>query len=462
MNDDVFTGDLDLASVQTRAQLASLLRTVHVRADRPSLRVLEAKTRRDPAPLSKTAVSEMLKGARFPRKAVMVSFLRACGVSEEMIEPWRRGWERLAVAGQDQGYSQVADERDRGPAGAAQAADPPRADHPGEPSLSAAREDVPRAGTAALPGPEVEEPRDPGSHRVSARAAPGPLARRRELGALLRDLRSRAGLTIEQVAESLLCSPSKVSRMETGFRSGTLRDIRDLCDLYKVRDSSQREYLMELAREGKRQGWWQSHDLPFGFGTYVGLEADATSIRSYNAVILPGLLQTEDYARAVLKGARGSTSEWIEELVAVRLRRQGILSQDFPTQLYAVIDEAALRRVVGSPEVMKAQLAHMLEQASLANIVVQVIPYSAGAYEGVDSSFSILELPVPMHEIAYAEGIFGFIYLERPQDVERCQRVFLDMQAVALSARESVALISEISVELTGKNRRSPAAARRL
>jgi transcriptional regulator with XRE-family HTH domain len=354
MIDDLFTGDLDAASVQTRSQLAELLRTVHVMADRPSLRVLEARTRLYPAPLSKTAVSGMLKGVRFPRNAAMISFLRACGVSEEMIEPWRRGWERLAVATRDEDSRLPVDVQDRSPAVATQPARPSRRDQTDESSLPVAREES-KAGAAAASEPEAEGSRDPGVRRLPAKGVPGPLARRRELGARLRDLRFRAGLTIEQVAESLLCSPSKVSRMETGFRSGTLRDIRDLCDFYQVSDSGQREYLMELAREGRRQGWWQSHDLPFGFGNYVGLEADATFIHSYNATVVPGLLKTQDYARAVLKEVPDCPSEWVEEQVIVRLRRQQILTQEFSAHLHAIMDEAALRRVVAGPAVMKAR-----------------------------------------------------------------------------------------------------------
>ena len=450
MSDDLFTGDLDAASVQTRGQLAALLRTVHVRADRPSLRVLEARTRHEPAPLSKTAVSEMLKGARFPRKAVMVSFLRACGVPEEMMEPWRRGWERLAVAEGGEDSRQFPHERDHRPPGTDKASTSRLRDGAGDPLPSVAYGGVSQVGMGAPPEPGAEGARDLADHRVPARAAPGPLARRRELGGLLRALRSRAGLTIEQVAESLLCSPSKVSRMETGFRSGTLRDIRDLCDLYQVHDSSRREYLMELAREGKRQGWWQSHDLPFGFSTYVGLEADSVSIRSYNSMLVPGLVQTEDYARAVLmiNLSQGYTSDWVEEQLAVRLRRQLILSQDFPPQIHAVIDEAALHRTIGSTAVMKAQLNHMIELSRLPNIVIQVIPYGAGAYAALDSSFAILEFPAPMHRIVYAEGIFGFIYLERPHDVERCQLAFRDTQEIALSAYESIGLIIQMSAEL--------------
>jgi Domain of unknown function (DUF5753) len=197
-------------------------------------------------------------------------------------------------------------------------------------------------------------------------------------------------------------------------------------------------------------GWWQSHDVPFGFSTYIGLEADATFIYSYNTTIVPGLLQTEDYARVVVKPGipPGYASQWVEEQVTVRLRRQRILSQDFPARLHALMDEAALRRAIGSPAVMKAQLDHILDQSRLPNITVQVIPYRAGVYAALDNSFSILEFPAPMHEMAYTEGIFGFVYLERPQDVERYQRTFRDTQAVALSNHESAELIAQMSADL--------------
>lgn len=449
VSDNLFTGDLDVASVQTRGQFAALLRTVHVRADKPSLRALEARTRHGAAPLSKSAVSQMLNGVRFPRKAVMISFLRACGVPEEMMEPWRRGWERLAEAEQDGvARHQPVGERDRDPATAFRAAQrlpDVRADAPLTPS---ADKSLPLAGLAASQESEPKGPPGAAEHRGTL----GPLARRRELGALLRDLRSQSGLTIDQVAESLMCSPSKVSRMETGFRSGTLRDIRDLCDLYRVDDGRQREYLMELAREGKRPGWWQSHDVPFGFGTYIGLEADATFIRSYNTTMVPGLLQTEDYARALLREGYGPDydSERVEELVTVRLRRQRVLSQEFPLQLHVLMDEAALHRAIGGPAVMKVQLDHILRQATLSNITVQVIPYRRGFYWALDNSFCILEFPQPMHEIAYAEGIFGFVFLERQQDVDRCLRIFHDTQEIALSSPESLELIAQISVRLSG------------
>src|ERR1700761_1093600 len=148
-----------------------------------------------------------------------------------------------------------------------------------------------------------------------------PTVRRRELGALLRALRTRQGLTVEQVAGELLCSPSKVSRMETGQRGATLRDIRDLCDLYRVTAAAERERLMELAREGKQQGWWQSFGLDFA--TYVGLEAAAVAISCYMSSVVPGILQTSEYARAMHEaGHQDYSDEKISEHVEVRMRRQ--------------------------------------------------------------------------------------------------------------------------------------------
>jgi transcriptional regulator with XRE-family HTH domain len=439
----LFTEDIGISSAQTRGDLATLLRVVHVRADRPSLRTLEVRTRHYQTPLSKTVVSEMLKGTRFPRKAVMSSFLRACGVPEEAMEPWRRTWERVAASEQGITSHLVTAEPDSQPRPALlQAGHDTAGALVGEP-LELARPDYELAADAIEP--LEEEPAEPPgvtSTQGQAKAAPGPLMRRRELSALLRQLRFNAGLTVEQVAERLLCSPSKVSRMETGFRTGTMRDIRDLCDLYGVTDRAQRDYLMELVRESRRQGWWQSYDVPFG--TYIGLESDATSISVFHPTVIPGLLQTADYARAIMAG--GSLSpEAIEQHVAVRLRRQELLDRDNPPELHVVVDEAALRRRIGSPSIMRAQLDHIIGKSGLPNVSVQVIPYVHGAYKAMDSSFSILEFPNQMTGIVYVEGLLGFVYLEREQDLGRYREAFVDAQSAAIGDRESIELITRIS-----------------
>jgi transcriptional regulator with XRE-family HTH domain len=429
VTDDLFTEDLDIASVQTRAALAAMLRTIHIRADRPSLRVLEARTRHDVTPLSKTVVSEMLKGTRFPRKAVMVSFLRTCGVPENMVEPWLRTWERIAASEQDPASYRTATVPDRVTSRFTIPAD--------------TRHEAPAASQE--PGPQGLD--DTADGEIPPGRARGPVIRRRELGALLRGLRVAAGMTIEQVAIGLLCSPSKVSRMETGYRSVTLRDVRDLCDLYQVTDAVQRDHLMELAREGRRQGWWQSYDLPFG--TFVGLEADATSISTYHGSLVPGLLQTADYARAIMKGVFGVDTESIERHLTVRLTRQRLLTQDSPLQLHVIMDEAVLHRIIGQPAVMKAQLDHIIEKSSLPNVTIQVMPYDAGVFTALDNSFTILDFPGVIPGITYIEGLFGFIYLERVQDVDRYRRAFHDMEPMAANDQRSIDLIAGRSRELS-------------
>jgi transcriptional regulator with XRE-family HTH domain len=447
VNEELFTGDLDIRSAQTRGQLAALLRTIHLRADRPSLRTLEARTRHHNVPLSKTVVSEMLKGTRFPRKAVMISFLHACGVPEDRMEPWRRAWERIAADEQDQSESAarwapaMQDQRASGSVCEVPSA---IAEQAGGGEMPITRADG-LGGTATAASAELgaDEPQDPVSRTDPGRGVPGPMVRRRELAAVLRALRVSAGMTIEQVADRLLCSPSKVSRMETGFRTVTMRDVRDLCDLYRVADSQRRD-LMELAREGRKPGWWQSYDLHYA--TFLGLEADATSIDNFEVSVFPGLLQTADYARAIIeKMSLHPSPEKIDKGVAARLKRQQLLIQDNPPPLRVIVDESALRRIIGSPSVMKAQLDHIIKISSLPNVSVQVIPYDTGAYPALDSCFTILEFASPVPGVIYVEGLIGLIYLERPQDVERYQRIFRDMHSIAATEQESITLIAEAS-----------------
>ncbi len=273
-----------------------------------------------------------------------------------------------------------------------------------------------------------------------------PTVRRRELGALLRALRNDKGLTVEQVATGLLCSPSKVSRMETGHGAATPRDIRDLCDLYQVTDQAERDRMMKLAHEGKQHGWWQGYDLPYS--TYVGLEADAVATKYYQSTIVPGLLQTADYARAMhevvipkLAPAR------IDELVEVRMTRQRRLTQDPLLNTWAVVDEAALRRVVGGAAVMRAQLAWLIEMSRRPNVTMQVISYAAGAHPAMDSTFRILEFTGAVPAVVYVEGLIGWIYLDRHADISRYQEIFQSLCLAALSPQDSVELITRINAE---------------
>jgi len=273
-----------------------------------------------------------------------------------------------------------------------------------------------------------------------------PTVRRRELGALLRALRNARGMTVEQVAAELLCSPSKVSRMETGQRGATARDIRDLCDLYGVSDPAERERLATLAAEGKKQGWWQSYELVDDFTTYVGLEQAALSMKHFSCLTVNGLVQTPAYARAMhVVGFEDFTSARIEELLEVRMRRQQLLDRQPPLQLHLVFDEAMLHRVVGGPAVMTEQLEHLVGLARSTNITIQVIPSSYGAHPAMDSNFTILEFDQSAPNVVYVEGLVGWVYLERQQDLDRYNLVFERLSSMALNSKDSIKLIAGIA-----------------
>jgi transcriptional regulator with XRE-family HTH domain len=273
-----------------------------------------------------------------------------------------------------------------------------------------------------------------------------PTVRRRELGALLRKLRTEKGLTVEQAADQLMFSMSKLSRMETGHGAPSRRDIRDLCALYEVTDEAERKRMMNLAVEGRQAGWWQSYDLN-QFADYVGLEADAVSVKNYQSILVPGLLQTPDYARAVNEAVIPQPDpERLEEQTEVRLRRQDRLTQDPPLRFGAILDEAALHRVIGGPAVMEAQLRHLTELSKLPNVTLQVIPFSAGGHPAMDSTFNVLEFADAVPGVVYVEGLVGWVYMKRSRDVERYVGVFERLCHMALPPRESVELIEKAAV----------------
>jgi transcriptional regulator with XRE-family HTH domain len=272
-----------------------------------------------------------------------------------------------------------------------------------------------------------------------------PTVRRRELGALLRALRNEQGLTVEQVAASLMCSPSKVSRMETGHGAATPRDIRDLCNLYDVTAQAERDRLMKLAAEGKQQGWWHSYDLTYE--TYVGLEAEAVSIGEFKSATVPGLLQTPDYARAGHLGTMPRLgADQIEMQIEAKLTRQQILTRDSPPHFAAVLDEAVLHRMVGGRSVMAEQLTKMLDMSVRPNITVQILPYTLGAHPAMESNFTIIELPNSTPGVVFVEGLIGSTYLERDDDLRRYQEVFAQLQSIALNPKESVEVIANTAL----------------
>jgi transcriptional regulator with XRE-family HTH domain len=270
-----------------------------------------------------------------------------------------------------------------------------------------------------------------------------PTVRRRELGALLRKLRLEKGFTVEQAAERLMFSMSKLSRMETGHGVATPRDIRDLCGLYGVADEAERDHMLKLAAEGKQQAWWQSYDL--GYATYVGLEAEAVAISAFQSSAIHGLLHTADYARAGHEVAMPRlSSDQIEMQIEAKLTRQRILTRDNPPRFAVVLDEAALRRLAGGRRVMLAQLRKILDMSALPNVMVQVLPFELGAHPALESNFTILELPDQAPDVVFVEGLIGSTYLERADDLNRYRKIFHKLQSMALNPKDTTELIAKI------------------
>jgi transcriptional regulator with XRE-family HTH domain len=266
-----------------------------------------------------------------------------------------------------------------------------------------------------------------------------PTVRRRRLGQELRRLRELKGMTAEEVAERLLVSQSKISRLENGRRSISQRDVRDLCGVYEVEDQRVVESLMEMARDSRQQGWWHAFgDIPYS--VYIGLETDAESLRVYEPQIITGLLQTRSYAEALIQGALPETSPTdIDKRVQVRMRRQErIAAENNPLRLWVVLDEAALRRVVGDNLVMREQLEHLTEMSQLPHVTVQVLPFEGGAHPGLNGQYAILEFAdAADSSVVYLEGVTSDLYLEKAHDVQKYAVMYEHLRAQALNVDQS-------------------------
>jgi transcriptional regulator with XRE-family HTH domain len=272
-----------------------------------------------------------------------------------------------------------------------------------------------------------------------------PTARQRELGARLRALRNDHDMTVEEVAEKLLCSATKISRLETGARRPSLRDVRDLCELYEVGESASAE-LMRLAREARAAGWWTQYD-DLNLDPLIGLEEAATDITCYSMNYIPGLLQTEEYAQGIIKTiAPKMDPQIVAQRVEARMRRQQVLAKDGPPRYQVLLDESVLRRGVGGPVVMAAQLDRVLAAVARKNAVVQVIPFDAGAYVAADGYFVLLEFAEErdLWPVVFIEGLAGNQYLERKVDIARFRETIDYLRARALSSAESVKLMTKV------------------
>jgi transcriptional regulator with XRE-family HTH domain len=281
----------------------------------------------------------------------------------------------------------------------------------------------------------------------------GPTVRRRRLGTELRRLREGQSIKLEEVAEKLGLAASTLSRIETGKAPTRSAYLAAMFDLYGVSDPSQRQILTEMAREGHRKGWWAAYEdlLPTGFGIFVGLEAEASSLRAFESLVVHGLLQTEEYARAVMTTVRRKLShDEIEKLVAMRMQRQEVLLRADPLELWLIIDEAVVRRTMGPPELMRRQLDHLADASRWPNVTLQVLPFTSGPHPSLNGPFCIIEFPERFDpDVVYTESVGGHTYLERDKDVRMCTESFDLLRAAALSPADSTDLISDLASQTT-------------
>lgn len=285
-------------------------------------------------------------------------------------------------------------------------------------------------------------------------APEGPTVRRRRLASEMRKCREKAGMTQEQVAKHFEWSAAKVTRMETARVGITTRDVKDLLTLYGVDDDSYREALIALSRKSRERTWVTGY-RDILRGSYVSLEAEAASVRWWEPTIITGLLQTEDYARALITAYHPPEERRdVERYVQLRMARQTRLTDDDPLYLSAVIDESAFYRVIGGSEVMRAQLQRLQQVVDMDNVILQVLPREAGAHAMLGGQVAIVEFPEATHlDVVYMEGIASDDFIEQPNDIARWKREYDRVRAMALSADDSQALIGK-AIRALGSRRR--------
>ncbi|MEU5463947.1 helix-turn-helix domain-containing protein [Streptomyces althioticus] len=278
--------------------------------------------------------------------------------------------------------------------------------------------------------------------------AGSPTARRRRLSIELKKLRERSALTCAQVGQALDWSGSKVNRMETGSGRVQPSDVDALCRFYGTSDEL-REFLKSLAREAKTRGWWQVHGagVPEWFNIYIGLEQDASTLRQYQCEVLPGLMQTEAYARELHTTGAHMSAEDIDRAVRVRLERQEMLTRPDAPEAWFVVNEGAVRNVIGDREVMRDQLEKVLEATALPSVTLQVLPFDSGTYPAT-GSFTMLGFPAPEDpDLVYRDGITDAVYLEGEHHVREYTRAFDGLRAAALSPQRSARLVQSVVKE---------------
>jgi hypothetical protein len=279
----------------------------------------------------------------------------------------------------------------------------------------------------------------------------GPTVLRMMLGSQLHRLREAAGVTPDRAGYEIRASRSKISRMENGHVSFKERDVADLLSLYGITDEQVRAGMLSLARQANAPGWWSKYGdvLADWFGAYLGLEAAASVIRSFELQFVHGLFQTEDYARAVTRlGYRAVPAEEIERRVSLRLKRQDLLTRPEPPQVWAVLDEGALRRPVGSRTVMRAQMNRLIEVAALRHVTIQVVPFARGGHAAAGGSFTILRFgEADLPDVVYIEQLTSALYLDKRDDVDHYMEVMNHLSDQALTPAQTARFLAEIAWE---------------
>lgn len=280
----------------------------------------------------------------------------------------------------------------------------------------------------------------------------GPTVSRMLVGAELRRLREARGISREDAGNSIRASHSKISRLELGRTGFKRRDVADLLSLYGVTDDGERATLLSLAEQAGMPGWWHTYGdvVPAWFDAYLGLEQAACVIRGYEVQFVPGLLQTEDYARAVIRlGPGDSTEEQVERRVALRIRRQRLLHQADPPKLWIVIDEAALRRLIGGVATMRAQIEHLIELTELPHVTIQIMPFCAGGHPGAAGPITILRFPQgELPDVVYLEQLASSLYLDKTTETERYWHVMNRLYIEAEQPRATAETLRRILTEI--------------
>ena len=283
-------------------------------------------------------------------------------------------------------------------------------------------------------------------------AARNPTAVRRELGQRLRALRQGRELTVAQAAEQLGISPSKVTKVELAQLAATRDDLLKMLDVYGETDPEQQALLLSMVREGNRKDWWEGHRvLHPKFASYLGLESVATTLQAYDTHLVNGLLQTPDYARALVRAVRPDLLQHeVDQLVQVRVRRQEVLTRADPPPLtlWSVMDEAVLRRQVGGRETMHAQLQRLIAVGMQPNVTLLVMPDSLGAHPGLNGPLAILQFETGTRPVVYVEAQAGNLYMEKDDDLRRCQQTMNHILAAAPGPEQSLALIRQVAKEM--------------